>query len=282
MNIFSPSREQTMVSIHRLWLQGGKAAQQLFSLSSSLMNSSMQSVQHFTNITSSWSNPILSIFTDKQLVFLDQRKLQMINYSFTQNTATSKVKGKLAPSSIDEEEIYCVNSISHSIDGTKMYCLFDSQELYSFTFPEDYQLDRIQSQQYKCSNLPMSGIIIYADPASQKILILNQTGYSSQVYFDLTNDNEATAEDYNLSQWSTNSSSLILNIGPVIDFKVSYNIYCVAGLPPCSALYEVRKGITTRDDISETVIGSLDFEYEIDQLWLFANTHMFIKFYNGL
>lgn len=39
---------------------------------------------------------------------------------------------------MDEEETYCVDSISHSLDGTKMYCLFDSQELYSFTFPEDY------------------------------------------------------------------------------------------------------------------------------------------------
>lgn len=53
-------------------------------------------------------------------------------------------------------------------------------------------------------------------------------------------------------------------------------------MPPCSALYEVRKGITTRADISDTVLGSLDFEYEIDKLWLFNCSHMFVKFYNGI
>eukprot|EP00347_Sterkiella_histriomuscorum_P008556 403344641 len=93
-----PCVGQSIIQIQRLWLlekNPEMQIQRLFRIDSSQINKPLKELsnqdsdqlnaqQHFIKISTSKENPILSIYTDQQIIFLDQRKLQMINYKYNE------------------------------------------------------------------------------------------------------------------------------------------------------------------------------------------------------
>lgn len=94
----------------------------------------------------------------------------MINYNFKtreekedKQKQIDQSKGKKGVTSFSErdnvDEPYVLNCAVFSENGLELHCLFDSQELFSFTFKEDYSLNEIKSQQRQDCYLPISGVM---------------------------------------------------------------------------------------------------------------------------
>jgi hypothetical protein len=92
----------------------------------------------FYKITAFQENPIITIFSDKSIVFFDQRKLSLKIHQISDNVSVNYV---------------CTSHLYSNDGGKKLICLMDIKELLIYEFNEDYQLDSLDCkkfQNYKC------------------------------------------------------------------------------------------------------------------------------------
>ncbi|TNV73988.1 hypothetical protein FGO68_gene2789 [Halteria grandinella] len=150
-----------------------------------------------------------------------------------------------------------------SKNGTELFCFYDTQELYTFKFHDGYSLDQIESICHRDNSYPINGKLV---KHGQQILPLNQTGFSS---------------DVPTKEWSTSSTSLMKNVGPIVDIQqIRETMYFVSGSAPSSALYQAKKGLTIESDIQDHILGSIEFDRRIDKLWIFGDLAL-IQFLEG-
>lgn len=147
-----------------------------------------------------------------------------------------------------------------------MHCLFDNQELYTFNFIENFNLGQIESKVTRSKSLPFSAVIA-ALPIDGTLLVFNQTGRTDEPIVQ-TGVIEQQTNSFALGTWSTKSTAVTLNPGPILDFQLGdHGFYCIGGLSPASALYETRSGISATSEqitVDPIYMGQLSFDDEID------------------
>ncbi|CDW72529.1 UNKNOWN [Stylonychia lemnae] len=300
-----PSNCQTIAQIQRLWLMEKNKSQQIqkiFKLESSIFNKQIELpaisstnpiqnnatetiYQNFIKISEHIENPVLCFYTEKQIIFLDQRLLKMINYQYfeSEDSQLNLQENQSLRSIHQQMKKYqkFVQHVEYLKQGTRILALTDTNEVFIFDFNESFSIDSICTQIIKDIRLPVSCSALL-NLEEKYVVMFQQTGGNVEI-FDLKEMQLIDQELFNNNQWTTETQKYLRNLAPILDYEiekinsVDTKILVVAGFLPHNGIHELREVYKNYQ-----ILSKIEFEQMIDKIWLVQeseqNSFIYIKF----